>query len=96
VAAYGDGWYGFNLARSDVADRVGSLRERIRRADRDPAEVDITLSLRDGAPEDLGALAELGVDELVLVDSPPGRAEAVRDWTGALAERWATEPHGGT
>jgi hypothetical protein len=39
---------------------------------------------------DIGVLAELGVDELVLVESPPERPEAAIGWVSALADRWMT------
>ena len=37
---------------------------------------------------DVGALAELGVDELVLVEAPPGHPEAATGWVSALADQW--------
>ena len=89
VATYGDGWYGFGLAGAEVGERVGSLRERIRRAGRDPASVTIAVALRDGEAGDVEALAALGVDELVVVDAPPASAGAVAGWVGELARRWA-------
>jgi probable F420-dependent oxidoreductase len=87
-----DGWYGFGLAGAEVAERVGALRERIRRAGRDPASVTIAVALRDGEPGDagdVGALDALGVDELVVVDAPPASAGAVAGWVGELGRRWA-------
>jgi probable F420-dependent oxidoreductase len=90
VAAYGDGWYGFGLAPGEVGERVGSLRERIRRAGRDPATVTTAVALRDGGPGDVEALAALGVDELVVVESPPESAEGVAEWVGELSRRWGT------
>jgi probable F420-dependent oxidoreductase len=89
VAAYGDGWYGFGLAGAEVVERVGALRERIRRAGRDPGSVTMAVALRDGDAGDVGALAALGVDELVVVDAPPASAGAVAGWVGELAQRWA-------
>ncbi|MGB9225370.1 MAG: LLM class F420-dependent oxidoreductase, partial [Mycobacterium sp.] len=34
------------------------------------------------------ALEDLGVDELVLVEAPPERPDAVPDWVSGLADRW--------
>ena len=50
------------------------------------------MSLRDGTPEDVAALAELGVTELVLVDSPPADPAAAEGWVGQLARRWLVGP----
>ena len=95
VAAYGDGWYGFNLARAEVGERVTSLRERIRRAGRDPDSVATAVSLRDGRAEDLGELTALGLDELVLVDSPPDSADAAAGWVEELVQAWTGTPSSG-
>ena len=92
VAAYGDGWYGFNLARSEVGERVGTLAEQCRRTGRAPESVEIVVSLRDGAPGDVEALAAQGVSELVVVESPPGDPEAVAGWVAGLADCWGVTP----
>ena len=68
-----------------------SLRS-CRRAGRDRRSLEVSLSLRDGAPADAGALADLGVDELVVVEAPPGDAAAAERWVGGLARRWSVEP----
>ena len=62
VVAYGDGWYGFNLSPDEVPERVAALHSRCRRAARDPATVEVAVSLRDGSPRDLDALADQGGD----------------------------------
>ena len=88
VAAYGDGWYGFNLPVAEIPERLGALRERCDRAGRDPSSLDIAVSIRDGAPDDVATLAALGIDELVVVDAPPDDPTAVTDWVAGLAGRW--------
>jgi probable F420-dependent oxidoreductase len=88
VVAYGDGWYGFNLSFDEVSERVAALSSRCRRADRDPATVEVAVSLRDGSTEGVDALAAMGVTELVVVDSPPAQSGRARDWVTSLAERW--------
>jgi probable F420-dependent oxidoreductase len=88
VAAYGDGWYGFNLSLDEVPERLAALSSRCRRAGRDPAAVDVSLSLRDGSPEDVGALAAMGVSELVVVDSPPAHPDQAGRWVTTLAQQW--------
>jgi probable F420-dependent oxidoreductase len=89
VAAWGDGWYGFNLAGVEAArERVGVLKELCGQAGRDIAELYLAVSLDGARPEDLPALAELGVSELVLVQTPPDDARRAADWVAALASRW--------
>ncbi|HKH50451.1 MAG TPA: LLM class F420-dependent oxidoreductase, partial [Mycobacterium sp.] len=34
------------------------------------------------------SLADLGVDELVVVEGPPAAAAAALDWVSALADKW--------
>ena len=42
--------------------------------------------------EHLAGLAEVGVDELVLVEGPPEDPAAAPDWVAGLAERWLPAP----
>lgn len=89
VAAWGDGWYGFNLAGvAAVRERVGVLKGLCGQAGRDIAELYLAVSLDGGRPEDLPALADLGVNEIVLVQTPPEDARRAADWVAALASRW--------
>jgi probable F420-dependent oxidoreductase len=89
VATWGDGWYGFNL------DGVAQVRQRITKLDelcavlnRDRSELRLAVALRSPCVEECEELAALGVDELVLVESPPDRAEAAAGWVRELAEKW--------
>jgi probable F420-dependent oxidoreductase len=88
VVAYGDGWYGFNLSRDELPERMEAIRSRCVRSGRDPGTLEIAVSLQDGHPEDATAAARSGVTELVVVESPPGDPARVADWVGGLAERW--------
>jgi probable F420-dependent oxidoreductase len=90
VAAWGDGWYGFNVdGVAAVAERLGYLEARCREAGRDVAELRRAVALREPQVSDVRALADLGVDELVIVDSPPADPELVAGWVSDLAERWS-------
>lgn len=90
VAAWGDGWYGFNLdGVAAVADRLGFLEARCREAGRDVAGLRRAVALRQPQVSDLPALADLGVDELVIVESPPADPQLAVDWVSNLAERWS-------
>ncbi|MFV8316908.1 LLM class F420-dependent oxidoreductase [Mycobacterium sp. 23] len=89
VAAWGDGWYGFNLDGVDaVRDRIGRLEKLLEEAGRDRAGVRVAVALAAPRAADAGALAELGVDELVLVQAPPDSADAVPEWISTLANEW--------
>jgi probable F420-dependent oxidoreductase len=91
VAAWADGWYGFNLEGvAAVRERVAKLEQLCAESGRNRAQLRLSVALRDPSPSDLDALAALGVDELVLVEAPPGRPEAAADWVSALADRWMT------
>jgi probable F420-dependent oxidoreductase len=90
AATWGDGWYGFNV--DDViaaAERIATLRTLCRRAGRDPLDLRLAVALRDPQRSDVAALAELGVDELVLVAAPPDDPETADDWVADLAEQWS-------
>ena len=89
VAAAGDGWYAFNLdGVAEVRARMGKLEQLCAESGRDCGEVRVAVALRSPQVDDVNALAELGVDELVLVEVPPADAEAVSGWVSALADRW--------
>jgi probable F420-dependent oxidoreductase len=86
VAAYGDGWYGFNLSMDEVTERIDYLAARCWEAGRDPSSVHVAVSIRDGT--DVRALVELGVDELVVVEAPPADSEAAGGWVASMARDW--------
>ncbi|OBK30732.1 LLM class F420-dependent oxidoreductase [Mycobacterium asiaticum] len=89
VAAWGDGWYGFNVdGLAAVRERVGKLEQFCADSGRERSELRLAVALVSPEVEDIGALEELGIDELVLVAAPPNSADAVPDWVSALAEKW--------
>lgn len=89
VAEWGDGWYGFNLdGTADVAQRVDFLKRWCREAGRDPADLHLAVSLQDPHPQDLAGLADLGINELVIVEGPPTDPGHAADWVRDLADRW--------
>jgi probable F420-dependent oxidoreductase len=89
VAAWGDGWYGFNLGGvGDVAERIDFLHRLCDETGRDRAELRVAVALRDLSVDDVRPLADLGVDELVVVEGPPEDAAAAAAWVSALADKW--------
>ncbi len=95
VAAWGDGWYGFNLAGiAAVRERIAALGELCREGRRDLRELNIAVSLDGGEPGDLTALTELGVSELVLVETPPEDPSSAADWVARLSRRWTASEAG--
>jgi alkanesulfonate monooxygenase SsuD/methylene tetrahydromethanopterin reductase-like flavin-dependent oxidoreductase (luciferase family) len=95
VAAIGDGWYGFNLAGVDeVHERIVTLKSICRQCGRDSRELRLSVALARAHPADVAALSADGVDELVLVQTPPEDPRAADDWVATLARRW-TELGGG-
>ena len=89
VAAWADGWYGFNLASVEaVGERIGKLSRLCGEAGRDRSELKLAVALNEPSVRDIDALSELGIDELVLVEAPPDRPGVAADWVSALADRW--------
>jgi probable F420-dependent oxidoreductase len=92
VASWGDCWYGFNLAGVEaVHGRISVLRELCLDAGRDMAALRLAVALERPEPQDVAALSEMGVGEIVLVASPPDDPEAAADWVRDLAEAWSLE-----
>jgi len=90
TAEYGDGWYGFNLGVEEAAERIARLREFIAERGRDPRAIEIVVAPfgKPFTPGDLAAYREAGVDEIVIVESPPAEASRVDEWSDGLANRW--------
>jgi hypothetical protein len=59
-----------------------------REVGRDLGELHIAVALEAAQPEDLPALSDAGVSELVLVEAPPENPDEVEVWIAALARRW--------
>jgi probable F420-dependent oxidoreductase len=88
VAAFGDGWYGFNLTADAAAERVSALAEQCRQRGRSLGELSVAVALTDGSPVVLPELAGAGVTELVVVGAPPADPDAAGAWVTELAARW--------
>ena len=92
VAAFGDGWYGFNLPAAAVAGRVAALAGQCQRHGRSLRELSVAVALADASPGMLPGLARAGVTEFVVVATPPGPPAAVTAWVEQLAARWGVTP----
>jgi probable F420-dependent oxidoreductase len=89
AAAHGDGWYGFNLRNAgEAGDLAADLRARRGEEGQDPDDFDLAVSIAGTEPGELADLGAAGIDELVLVEEPPGEAVEVAGWIDALARRW--------
>jgi probable F420-dependent oxidoreductase len=90
AAAYGDGWYGFNLGPDEAAEKIGTLTTLLsdRGRDRDGFEIVVAPFTRRVAPADLASYRALGVNELVIVATPPENESRVTAWVEGLADKW--------
>jgi len=89
VAEWGDGWYGFNLdGVAEVRKRITKLDELCAALNRERSELRLAVALKSPSVEDCEELVVLGIDELVLVESPPDGAKAAAGWVRELAEQW--------
>ena len=92
VAAFADGWYGFNLPAAAVAERVAALAGQCERRGRDPRDLTVAVALADGSRGMLPELARIGVTELVVVAAPPAEPAAAVAWVRDLAGQWGLIP----
>jgi probable F420-dependent oxidoreductase len=92
VAAFGDGWYGFNLPAAAVAGRLAVLAGQCKRRGRSLRELSVAVALADGSPAMLPGLAGAGVTEFVVVAAPPAQPAAATTWVGELAAQWGVTP----
>jgi probable F420-dependent oxidoreductase len=90
VVNWGDGWYGFNLRDVDaVAERVALIRKLCGDAGRDPDDLQLAVALQHCRESDVPTLDELGIDELVIVGSPPEEIRAIPGWVAGFATQLA-------
>jgi probable F420-dependent oxidoreductase len=92
VAAFGDGWYGFNLTANKAAERISVLDGYCRERGRNIRDLTVAVALADGSPAMLPDLARVGMTELVLVDTPPESAAAAAGMVAGLAAQWGIRP----
>ena len=92
VAAYGNGWYGFNLTAEKTAERISVLDRYCRERGRNISDLTVAVALTDGSPAVLPTLARIGVTEVVLVRAPPESAAAATGWVAELAAQWGIRP----
>jgi len=88
VAAFGDGWYGFNLPAAAVAERLATLAGYCRDRGRELTELSTAVALSDGTLGLLPELAESGLSELVVLGAPPADPARAAAWVADLAARW--------
>jgi probable F420-dependent oxidoreductase len=91
AAAFGDGWYGYNLPAAAVPERVAALAVQCERHGRNPRELTVAVALADGKPGAIRELPDVGVTELVLVGTPEADPAAAADWVEQLAATWALD-----
>jgi probable F420-dependent oxidoreductase len=92
VAAFGDGWYGFNLTVDAALKRAAALAGYCRQQGRRLDKLTVAVALADGSPAALPELAHAGVTEVVVVDSPPAGPGDAAAWVTNLAARWSAGP----
>jgi len=82
VAAYGDGWVGFNLSASEAAAKVRRIEELLKANGRKRSDVELTVSpyTKPFGRDDLARYRDAGVEEVlpVLMDVPKTEAEMVK------------------
>jgi len=88
VAAFGDGWYGFNLTAAAAAERIAALAGHCQHHGRGLDKLSVAVALTDAHPGMAPELTRAGVTELVLVGAPPADPAAAGTWVTELAERW--------
>jgi probable F420-dependent oxidoreductase len=88
VAAFGDGWYGFNLTAAAAAERITVLAGYCQHHGRNLSDLSVAVALTDGHPGLVPELARAGVTELVLVGAPPADPATATTWVTELARRW--------
>lgn len=95
TADIGNGWFGFNVGPDDAAPLVKKLQAMLKANGRDANEVEIIVSpyTRKITSDDLKKYSAAGVNELVMVASPPEDERQIVGWVERIAHDWV-EPAG--
>ena len=92
AAAYGDGWYGFQLNLDQVATMKSALTEALDDAGRSWSNFELIITPPyQITPDQLKAYEDLGVDRLILHlgSQKPDRIAARLDWVSDLMNHLA-------
>ncbi len=89
-ANIGDGWFGFNVGPDDAAPLVGKLRAMLKANGRGAREVEIIACpyTKKIDSDDLKTYGAAGVDELVILTTPPEDESQIAGWIERLARDW--------
>jgi probable F420-dependent oxidoreductase len=90
TADIGDGWFGFNVGPDEAAPLAERLRAMLKANGRDAGEVEIIVCpyTRKITRDDLKTYGAAGVDELVILTSPPDDEAQIGRWIERLAHDW--------
>ncbi|MGH7905667.1 MAG: LLM class flavin-dependent oxidoreductase, partial [Candidatus Binataceae bacterium] len=90
AAEYGDGWYGFNLGPEEAAARIALLRSMLAGNGRSENNFEIIVApfSKPATPDDSSKYHAAGVNELVIVASPPEKAADIAAWIESLGRPW--------
>ena len=90
TADIGNGWFGFNVGPDDVAPLADKLRAMLKANGRDAREVEIIACpyTKKISRDDLNKYAAAGVDELVILTTPPEDESQISGWIDRLARDW--------
>jgi probable F420-dependent oxidoreductase len=89
-ADIGDGWFGFNVGPDAAAPLVGKLRAMLKANGRDASEIEIIACpyTRKITSHDLKTYGAAGVNELVILTTPPEDESQIAGWIERLARDW--------
>jgi probable F420-dependent oxidoreductase len=90
VAAHGTGWHGFNLNPAEAKAKVEKLHGLMKERGRKNSEVEIAVApyRKRIEPDDLKRYRDAGVDEIVVVTTPPDQEAEIVGWVEHIADRW--------
>jgi probable F420-dependent oxidoreductase len=90
TADIGNGWFGFNVGPDDAAPLVKKLHSMLKANGRNSNEVEIIVSpyTRKITLDDLKKYSAAGVNELVMVASPPEDERQIAGWVERIAHDW--------
>jgi alkanesulfonate monooxygenase SsuD/methylene tetrahydromethanopterin reductase-like flavin-dependent oxidoreductase (luciferase family) len=90
TADIGNGWFGFNVGPDDAAPLADKLRTMLKANGRKASDAEIIVSpyTKKIVPDDLKKYAAAGVDELVIITSPPEDETEIGGWIERIAREW--------
>src|SRR5262249_9750507 len=93
IAAWGDGWIAMGVSPEQLVTHRQTIAAECDKVGRDPAEIEISVGVRDATPDIQEAFAAAGADRLIVsLYNHPGTHIPMEQWASAAVDLHTSGP----